>query len=217
MGKKNKLTKFAEVTSFKNCFEYNKEISGKWNQDYFPKANKITVELACGKGEYTIGLAERNPERNFIGVDVKGNRIWKGAQYALDQDLQNVAFHRMQIGNITEYFGEEEVDEFWITFPDPQPRKGKAKKRLTHPNFLAKYRHISKPDAVLNLKTDDTGFYEFTKEVIEEEGLELLLDSDDVYAWDEAPEELLNIQTFYEKMWLDEGKKIKYLRFKLHK
>jgi tRNA (guanine-N7-)-methyltransferase len=216
MGKKNKLAKFAEVSEFSNCFEYDKDMAGNWKSSYFKNENPLTLELACGKGEYTIGLAERNPNKNFIGVDVKGNRIWKGASYAIERNLINVAFHRLQIGNITEYFGNSEINEIWITFPDPQPRKGKAKKRLTHPLFLEKYRRICEADAILNLKTDDTGFYEFTREVILQEGLELLEDSGDVYQWDDAPEELREIQTFYEQMWLAEGKKIKYLRFKLN-
>ena len=213
MGKKGKLQKFAEVTAFENCFEYAREMKGRWKSDYFKNDHPITVELACGKGEYTVGLAERFPERNFIGIDVKGNRIWKGAQYALENNLKNVGFHRLMIGNIEEYFEPGEIDEFWITFPDPQHTK--ERKRLTNSMFLERYRNISKPGAIMNLKSDSTRFYEFTKEVIQEEGLEVLEDRDDIYAWDNIPEYLANIQTFYEKMWLTEGKKIKYLRYKL--
>ena len=151
VGKKGKLQKFAEVTSFSNCFEYAKDMKGKWASEYFKNNNPITVELACGKGEYTVGLAERFPNRNFIGVDVKGNRIWEGAKYALDHSLSNVGFHRLMIGNIEEYFEEGEIDEFWITFPDPQ--HAKERKRLTNSMFLQRYRNISKPGSILNLKS----------------------------------------------------------------
>ena len=213
MGKVGKLQKFSEVTSFDNCFEYSKAMKGKWKTDYFKNDNPITVELACGKGEYTVGLAERFPDRNFIGIDVKGNRIWKGAQYAIEKGLTNVAFHRLMIGNIQEYFDKGEIDEFWITFPDPQ--NVRKRKRLTNAMFLDRYRAISKDGAIMNLKSDSTRFYGYTKETIEEQNLTILKDSDDIYAWEEIPEYLANIQTFYEQMWLAEGKKIKYLQYAL--
>lgn len=213
MGKKGKLEKFAAVTAFENCYEYAKDMKGKWSSDVFKNDNPITVELACGKGEYTVGLAERFPERNFIGIDVKGNRIWKGAKYALENGLNNVAFHRLMIGNIEEFFAKDEIDEFWITFPDPQ--HAKERKRLTNPMFLDRYRNISKDGAIMNLKSDSTRFYDYTKEVIADQKLKVNLDSNDIYAWDEIPEYLANIQTFYEKMWLADGKKIKYLRYTL--
>ena len=211
MGKKGKIQKFAEVTAFSNCFERASELRGKWATDVFKNSNSITLELACGKGEYTTGLAERFPNRNFIGVDIKGNRIWKGAKYALDNDLTNVAFHRIMIGNIEDYFAPNEIDEFWITFPDPQ--HAKKRKRLTNPMFLDRYRNISKPQTIMNLKSDSTRFYEYTKEVISEQNLKVISDSNDIYNWEEIPESLANIQTFYEKMWLSEGKKIKYLKY----
>ena len=188
-------------------------MKGKWKTDYFKNDNPITVELACGKGEYTVGLAERFPDRNFIGIDVKGNRIWKGAQYAIEKGLTNVAFHRLMIGNIEEYFDKGEIDEFWITFPDPQHVR--KRKRLTNAMFLDRYRAISKDGAIMNLKSDSTRFYGYTKETIEEQNLTILKDSDDIYAWEEIPEYLSNIQTFYEQMWLAEGKKIKYLQYAL--
>ncbi|HAY89774.1 MAG TPA: tRNA (guanosine(46)-N7)-methyltransferase TrmB [Bacteroidetes bacterium] len=213
MGKVGKLQKFAEVTVFENCYERAVELKGKWKSDVFQNDNPITVEMACGKGEYTIGLAERFPDRNFIGIDVKGNRLWKGAKYALEHNMTNVAFHRLMIGNIEEYFDKGEIDEFWITFPDPQ--HAKKRKRLTNPMFLSRYRNISKDGAIMNLKSDSTRFYEFTKEVIAEQELTLLEDCDDIYAWDDIPEHLANIQTFYEKMWLEQGKKIKFLRYVL--
>jgi len=213
VGKVGKLQKFAEVTAFENCYERAVELKGKWKSDVFQNDNPITVEMACGKGEYTIGLAERFPDRNFIGIDVKGNRLWKGAKYALEHNMTNVAFHRLMIGNIEEYFDKGEIDEFWITFPDPQ--HAKKRKRLTNPMFLSRYRNISKDGAIMNLKSDSTRFYEFTKEVIAEQELTLLEDCDDIYAWDDIPEHLANIQTFYEKMWLEQGKKIKFLRYVL--
>ena len=213
MGKVGKLQKFAEVTVFENCYERAVELKGKWKSDVFQNDNPITVEMACGKGEYTIGLAERFPDRNFIGIDVKGNRLWKGAKYALEHNMTNVAFHRLMIGNIEEYFDKGEIDEFWITFPDPQ--HAKKRKRLTNPMFLSRYRNISKDGAIMNLKSDSTRFYEFTKEVIAEQELTLLEDCDDIYAWDDIPEHLANIQTFYEKMWLEQSKKIKFLRYVL--
>ncbi len=209
MGKIGKLQKFAEVSAFGNCFESAKELKGQWKSTVFKNNNPITLELACGKGEYTIGLAERFPERNFIGIDIKGNRIWKGAKYALEHQLNNVAFHRIMIGNIEDFFAPGEIDEFWITFPDPQ--HAKERKRLTNPMFLDRYRTIASTDAIMNLKSDSTRFYDYTKSVIYEQNLEVIADSDDIYQWAEIPEYLANIQTFYEKMWLEKGKKIKFL------
>jgi len=213
VGKIGKLQKFAEVSAFDNCFESATELKGQWKSTVFKNNNPITLELACGKGEYTIGLAERFPERNFIGLDIKGNRIWKGAKYALEHQLNNVAFHRIMIGNIEDFFAPGEIDEFWITFPDPQ--HAKERKRLTNPMFLDRYRTIASTDAIMNLKSDSTRFYDYTKSVIYEQNLEVIADSDDIYQWAEIPEYLANIQTFYEKMWLKEGKKIKYLRYKI--
>ena len=213
MGKKGKLQKFAEVTAFSNCYERATELKGKWATHVFKNDNPITLELACGKGEYTLGLAKRFPDRNFIGVDIKGNRIWKGAKYALENNMHNVAFHRIMIGNIEDYFALGEIDEFWITFPDPQ--HAKKRKRLTNPMFLERYRNISNPHPIMYLKSDSTRFYEYTKEVIAEQSLEIIENNDDIYQWNAIPEYLANIQTFYEKMWLEDGKKIKYLKYRL--
>ena len=213
MGKIGKLQKFAEVTAFSNCYERAAELKGKWATHVFKNNNPITLELACGKGEYTLGLAKRFPDRNFIGVDIKGNRIWKGAKYALENNMHNVAFHRIMIGNIEDYFALGEIDEFWITFPDPQ--HAKKRKRLTNPMFLQRYRNISNPHPIMNLKSDSTRFYEYTLEVIAEQNLEVFENSDDIYQLDAIPEYLANIQTFYEKIWLEDGKKIKYLKYKL--
>lgn len=211
MGKKNKLAKFAEIKTFDNVYEHTEAPKGKWAAA-FAKDQPLVLELACGKGEYTIGLAQMFPDKNFLGLDIKGNRIWKGAKRGLELGLTNAAFLRCQINRISDHFDEGEVSEIWITFADPQPRDGKAKKRLTHLNFIKQYQQISTSPLTINLKCDSTLLYEFTKEVIAENNFETLVDVDDIYAWDERPEEL-NIQTFYEQMWLEEGKKIKYLKF----
>lgn len=213
MGKKNKLERFAEISTFSNVYEHAEAPKGNW-KSAFAKQQPITLELACGKGEYTIGLAKMFPERNFLGLDIKGNRIWIGAKKALKENIANVAFLRCQINLITDYFEYGEVDEIWITFPDPQPRDGKAKKRLTHPLFLERYKAISKPNLIINLKTDSQLFYDYTLEVISADKLELLIANDNIYEWDERPEEL-NIQTFYEKRWLSEGITSKYIKFRL--
>ncbi|MFT5511747.1 MAG: tRNA (guanine-N7-)-methyltransferase [Bacteroidia bacterium] len=213
MGRKNKLAKFAEIKDFENVFEHTEAPKGNWDKA-FEKKQPLVLELACGKGEYTIGLAQMFPDKNFLGLDIKGNRIWKGARRGLDLELKNAAFLRCQINRITDHFEAGDVSEIWITFADPQPRDGKAKKRLTHLNFIKQYRAISISPLVVNLKCDSTLLYEFTKEVIAENGLKTLVDVDDVYCWEERPEEL-NIQTFYEKMWLEKGKKIKYLKFEV--
>ncbi|MCB9263026.1 MAG: tRNA (guanosine(46)-N7)-methyltransferase TrmB [Flavobacteriales bacterium] len=213
MGKKKKLIKFAEVSSFANVFEHDEAPKGAWDKA-FEKKQPLVLELACGKGEYTIGLAKMFPNKNFLGLDIKGNRIWRGAKTALEENLKNAAFLRCQINRITDHFEANEVSEIWITFADPHPRDGKAKKRLTHPNFLELYQQISCSPLIINLKTDSDLLYAFTKEVIAEKQIEPEIDCNDVYTWDERPQEL-NIQTYYEHKWLDKGIKIKYLRFKL--
>jgi len=153
-----KLIRFAELKTFHNVLENPKDMPGKWN-NFFENKNPVILELACGKGEYALGLGELFPDKNFIGVDLKGNRIWVGAKKALDQNLNNVAFLRTQIDKINEHFAKEEVSEIWITFPDPQLRKSKAKKRLTHPKFLRHYQQILKPGGLIHLKTDSPDLY----------------------------------------------------------
>ncbi|MEY4003717.1 MAG: hypothetical protein RIT07_1759, partial [Bacteroidota bacterium] len=175
--------------------------------------NPIVLELACGKGDYTVGLAKRNPGINYVGVDIKGNRLWRGAKTATDEGLSNVRFLRIQIDFIEKHFAENEVSGIWITFPDPQPAK--ARKRLTSSRFLAHYRTICKSDAQIHLKTDSDLFYESTLETIQEEGLTLLENIQNVYTQPCAAE-LKEIQTFYENMWLKEGRTIKFLRFGLN-
>lgn len=226
MSKKNKLQKFAENKTFDNLFEYSYErimaegfpLKGKWNE-FFHNDNPIVLELGCGKGEYTVGLARVHPEINYIGVDIKGARMWRGLTQARDEGLSNVAFIRTRIDQIEHFFGPGEVKEIWVTFPDPHPGEGErnARHRLTSPEFLNRYRKITGPDGILNLKTDSPIMYEFTlHEVIEKQGLPLLYATDDLYANGDTLE-VKQIRTFYEQMWLDQGLTIKYLRFKINR
>ncbi len=210
---KQKLKRFAEFSSFPNTFEESSAMQGKWS-DFFENSRPIVLELACGKGEYTLGLAELRPEANYIGVDIKGNRMWRGALSAIDKGLHNVAFLRAQISHIESQFDPGEVSEIWITFADPHLRKGKAKKRLTHPVFLQKFKNIGQTDLRVHLKTDSAELYEFTKEVIHQLNLKVWHDIPDVYA-DKSRTDLIQIQTFYEKKWLLEGKKIMFLSFEI--
>src|SRR5215217_5630589 len=180
MGQK-KLKRFAELETFPNVLQYPQGMQGRWRQ-HFQNPNPITLELACGKGEYAVGLAQLHPERNFIGVDQKGNRLWSGAKKALALPLPNVAFLRAQIDGLLSFFGEGEIAEIWITFPDPQLRVSKDKKRLTHPKFLRLYQHILMPGGKIHLKTDSPHLYRFTKRVTEMYSCTLLHDTDDLYA-----------------------------------
>lgn len=212
MGQK-KLQRFAAIKTFGNVLEYPENMKGKWT-DHFANTNPIVLELACGKGEYTVGLAAMYPQKNFIGVDIKGNRIWVGAKTALDNHFDNAAFLRTQIQKIDEYFSQGEVSEIWITFPDPQLTPGKAKKRLTHPRFLQRYQKILKPDSVIHLKTDSPDLYAFTKQVIELFSLPLLEDIDNVYAQPDRPAEL-EIKTHYEKLDIAQSNRVHYVRFSM--
>ena len=228
MGK-DKLRRFAEVETFKNVLEPSWDdamnntysLQGNWGENFFKNTNPIILELACGGGEYTVGLARLHPDKNFIGIDIKGNRIWKGAKIALADDLTNVGFLRTRIDFIENFFSENEISEIWITFPDPQPQANRRRKRLTNSMFLDRYRKFMKPGGKMRLKSDSTFFYEFTKEVIAEEKLEVLVDSNDIYNKlcpaqpDSQLTKELAIKTFYEKKWLEMGKLIKYLEYKL--
>lgn len=216
---KNKLQKFEDVDRFSNVFEYTdfKETpkpKGTWHQKIFKNENPIVLELACGKGEYTVSLAEKFPDKNFIGIDKKGWRLWTGASLALEKPLPNVHFLRIYIDHLEEYFEKGEVDEIWITFPDPYLRKSKSSKRLTSPKFLEIYRKILSPGATVHLKTDSDFLYNFTLETIEWENCRILDQVDDIYS--ERPDDpILTIQTYYEKMHLEEGKTIRYVSFRL--
>ena len=190
------------------------EYKGKWDVGFFGNKNDIVLELGCGKGEYTVGLARQNPDKNYIGVDIKGARMWRGLKTVQEEGLKNAAFVRTRINQIGYYFGQNEISEIWITFPDPQPRKLKINKRLTSPWFLNAYKKILKPEGIVHLKTDNIIFFEFTLDVIKEHDHELIYSTYDVYKTEED-NELTNIQTYYEQKWLDYGTKIKYLKFKL--
>jgi len=212
MGQK-KLIRFAELETFSNVLQNPIAMGGGWNR-FFDNAAPVVLELACGKGEYTLGLAQIYPNKNFIGIDQKGNRLWVGAKKAIQYGLKNVAFLRIQIDRITEFFATEEVDELWITFPDPQLRISKSKKRLTHPKFLRLYYQILKPWGKIHLKTDSPDLYQFTKKVIDMYGCRLHNDLDDVYAEPGIPKEL-HIKTHYEMLDIAGTKKVYYLCFSL--
>ncbi|QQL49748.1 tRNA (guanosine(46)-N7)-methyltransferase TrmB [Mucilaginibacter ginkgonis] len=215
MGK-DKLKRFAEIKTFANVLQLDagKPFKGNWAKDFFKNNNPVVLELACGKGEYTVNLAQLFPEKNFIGIDYKGNRIWRGAKTAVEENIPNVAFLRIQIENINEYFAQDEVDEIWITFPDPQPQISREKKRLTSPRFLNYYKQLLKPGGYINLKTDNDGLHAYTAEVIENNGLKLFAKTEDVYH-SEFLNEVLSIKTYYEKKYLQHDKNINYLKFSL--
>jgi tRNA (guanine-N7-)-methyltransferase len=212
MGHK-KLIRFQAIDTYNNVLQYPENMKGNWNT-VFKNDNPVTLELACGKGEYSVNLGRQHKDRNFIGVDIKGNRIYTGAKAALDEGLNNVAFLRIHIGQITEYFGPGEVEEIWIIFPDPFLKKGKDKNRLTHPRFLHAYQQILKPGAKINLKTDSKELYDFTRETIAEQKCVVHEDIADIYGKGKATGPLA-IQTFYEKMHLAEGRTIYFLSFSL--
>lgn len=186
-------------------------MKGKWNA-FFENDQPITLELACGHGAYTVGLSRLFPHRNFVGIDRKGARMWKGAKTALEENLTNAAFMRIQIDHCAEHFAAGEIEEIWITFPDPQPNKDR--KKLTHPMFLERYKQFLKPDGLIHLKTDDDHLYEYTLDLIYQNNYTILQNIKDVYAADTVSDEL-NIKTYYEQKWLEKGKTIKYLRFQL--
>ncbi|MEZ4983493.1 MAG: tRNA (guanosine(46)-N7)-methyltransferase TrmB [Saprospiraceae bacterium] len=229
MSRRNKLQKFADLQQFPNFYEnfhHDKpqllgmnaqpvSLAGRWASSHFGNDHPVTLELACGRGEYTVQLAERFPERNFIGVDVKGARIWKGAKYALEQGLHNAAFLRTRIEQLTHFFTSGEVAEIWITFPDPFLKAGKENRRLTSPRFLDAYRRIMPAGGMVHLKTDSPDLFEFTLEVLDTYP-HATLDwvQDDIYSQPLVMEELA-FKTYYENSHLREGKTIKYVRIKL--
>ena len=215
---KNKLFRFKVIAERDNVIEPGKKlfahIKGRWQPDYFGNEDPITVELACGRGEYSVALARQFPKRNYVGVDIKGDRIWKGSTLAVEQGLTNIGFLRTNILNIDFFFAPGEVDEIWITFPDPRPKKRDVKRRLTSPRFVDLYKHILAPGGYLRLKTDNTGLFEYTlAEFKLRTDISDLAFTDDVYN-SELRGECFDIKTRYEEMFATKGEKIKYLRFK---
>lgn len=212
MGQK-KLERFEELKKLSNVLEFPPNMQGKWNA-HFKNTGPILLELACGKGEYALGLGQLYPDKNFIGVDLKGNRIWVGAKKALLHNLHNVAFLRTEIDQVNEYFSENEVAEIWITFPDPQLRMSKAKKRLTHPKFLRVYQQFLVPGGLVHLKTDSPDLYDFTKEVMAMYGCIMHTDYNNLYSASDIAEEL-KIRTHYESLDIAGSSRIHYLCFSL--
>lgn len=213
---KNKLAKFADMATYSNVFQYDFEtlkregfpLQGRWST-HFKNEHPITLELGCGKGEYTVGLARTYPGKNFIGIDIKGARMWKGATQALEENLTNVAFLRTRVELLNRFFTENEVSEIWITFPDPQMKK--VNKRLTSTRFMKVYSRILKPGGIIHLKSDSSFLYQYTLALIQVNGLELLAETDDLYNSD-LLDDALSIRTFYEQQWLERGINIKYIR-----
>ena len=222
MGSKNKLKRFNENETFTNVIQPSREevldnfsFKGKWHS-FFKNTHPIVVELGCGKGEYTIDLARKNPDKNFIGIDIKGARFWRGAKTALEDNLGNVAFVRTQIELVDFIFEKGEVDEIWITFPDPQIKYKRTKHRMTNHAFLKKYDLILKKDGVINLKTDSEFMHGYTLGLLHGEGHEIVHANHDVYKDYYSPDEVTGTQTFYEKKYLEKGKAITYIKFKLN-
>jgi len=221
---KNKLGRWAEMKTFGNVLEPdtsriktgNHPARGQWNKDFFRNNNPVSLELVCGKGEYTIGLAKFYPLRNFIGIDIKGARIWRGAKTAYENKIPNAFFLRTRIEFINSFFDEDEVSEIWITFPDPFPKLKNESRRLTSPPFLNSYRKFLKDNGIIHLKTDNHPLYLYTKELAEINNLEILTATDDLYG-DNPGNEILSIRTHYENIFLKENKRINYLSFLLPK
>lgn len=213
MGK-DKLRRFAEIATFANVkqLDEGKVLKGNWAASQFKNNNPVILELACGKGEYTVNLAKLFPDINFIGIDYKGNRIWRGAKTAVEENIPNVAFLRIQIENLLDYFAENEISEIWITFPDPQPQDSREKKRLTFPKFLEKYKSILVRGGIVHLKTDNDQLHAYTLEKIAELKLKQKVSTEDLYK-SEFANEVLSIKTYYEKKYLASNKNINYVQF----
>lgn len=221
MGQKKKRQRFAENKTFPHLFQltYQESLAGfpmqgKWKNDFFRSRHSLVLELGCGKGDYTVGLAKMDPEKNYIGIDIKGARLWRGAKTVSEDKIPNVAFVRSRIELLERFFGAGEVDEIWITFPDPHLRNSRAKKRLTHPAFLNRYRKVLAPEHYIHLKTDNPELYQFTLETLRFNGIEPEVAIDNLYQSGYAGQ-AADIQTFYEQMWLEEGRSIHYLKFRL--
>lgn len=223
MGSKNKLKRFRENETFSNVYQPNRDevmndtfdLKGNWNKEVFNNNNPIVLELGCGKGEYSVELARRYPNINFIGVDIKGSRFWRGAKTAVEENIPNVAFLRTQIELIENCFATNEVDEIWITFPDPQIKYKRTKHRLTNAEFLARYKNILKEEGIINLKTDSEFMHGYTLGLLHGAGHKVLYANHNVYRNEGAPEMVTGIQTFYESQYLEQNKPITYIKFQL--
>jgi len=223
VGSKNKLKRFKENETFANVFQptrdelvnHSYELKGNWNAKFFKNDNPLVLELGCGKGEYSVALAKKYPNKNFIGIDIKGARFWRGAKTAVEENISNVAFMRMQIELVEYAFAENEVDEIWITFPDPQIKYKRTKHRMTNESFLKRYSIILNSDGVVNLKTDSEFMHGYTLGLLHGAGHEVLYANHDVYKQEGSPEEVTSIQTFYEGQYLEQNKPITYIRFKI--
>lgn len=223
VGSKNKLKRFSENETFTNVFQPTREevvgdqflLKGKWNSDFFKNDNPIVLELGCGKGEYSVGLAERFPEKNFIGIDIKGARFWRGAKTAVESGMNNVAFVRTQIELINHIFAENEVSEIWITFPDPQIKYKRTKHRMTNAEFLERYKKILKPSGLMHLKTDSEFMHGYTLGLLHGLGHEVIYANHNIYKNEGAPAEVTGIQTFYESQYLEVNKPITYIKFRI--
>ncbi|TJY37961.1 tRNA (guanosine(46)-N7)-methyltransferase TrmB [Pontimicrobium aquaticum] len=223
MGSKNKLKRFKENETFNNVFQPTRadlventyHLKGNWRHEFFKNDNPLVLELGCGKGEYSVELAKKYPNKNFIGIDIKGARFWRGAKTAIEEQIENVAFLRTQIELIEYAFAENEVDEIWITFPDPQIKYKRTKHRMTNSKFLKRYKKVLKPNGVINLKTDSEFMHGYTLGLLHGEGHEVLYANHNVYKQEGSPEEVTSIQTFYESQYLEQNKPITYIRFKI--
>ncbi|MBJ6369126.1 tRNA (guanosine(46)-N7)-methyltransferase TrmB [Snuella sedimenti] len=223
MGSKNKLKRFRENETFGNVYQPTRDelvdekfaLKGNWNATVFRNENPLVLELGCGKGEYSIALAKKYPNKNFIGIDIKGARFWRGAKTAVEDEIPNVAFLRTQIELIQYAFAENEVDEIWITFPDPQIKYKRTKHRMTNAAFLERYKKILKPEGVVNLKTDSEFMHGYTLGLLHGAGHEVLYANHNVYKLEGSPEDVTSVQTFYETQYLEQEKPITYIRFKI--
>ena len=223
VGSKNKLKRFKENETFTNVFQPTREevvgdqfpLKGKWNSEFFKNDNPIVLELGCGKGEYSVGLAERFPEKNFVGIDIKGARFWRGAKTAVESGMNNVAFVRTQIELINHIFAENEVSEIWITFPDPQIKYKRTKHRMTNAEFLERYKKILKPSGLMHLKTDSEFMHGYTLGLLHGLGHEVIYANHNIYKNEGAPAEVTGIQTFYESQYLEVNKPITYIKFRI--
>lgn len=229
MAGKQKLAHFAEMKTFPHVFEpeltevfrTDYKMKGNWRSNFFKNENPLVVEFGCGKGEYSVGMGRKFLSKNFIGVDIKGARMWRGAKTAQEGNLTNIAFLRTRIEFIEGCFSENEVDEIWITFPDPQQKDRREKKRLTGPLFIERYKKFLKKDGIIHLKTDSDFFYHFSLDECKQHGYEVLFATDNLYKegiqqFDSDFQEILNIKTHYEKLFTEQGHNIHYLRFKPH-